>query len=994
MNSQNKQSRPKIAFFSDSRGWHKGDPSMQLFWERLSSEYEVVSFAQPYKWTTILDFISLVRDGILCPSDFDHIVLWAGVVDFSPRPIRSCSEDLLNGAHTNQVTVNHNRTKFYNRRINAKAPTVERLIKNRFLDGLDARIDLSDIVPAKHEIAYGGELTASLYSQSFLDQIAAELNSINNLIFIDTCDIHPDWDGNFMKGRPRNISVVSEYNRILVDQLTCPIVQISDWSHESLRRYTIDSIHLTQEGSDVIEARLRTELNRINSGPSLSSGNFVLTATDENFFPSTLMLIESIYETSSGSVDGVCVLDIGMASEQREMLQRLRGVYVVDYQPKDIAQLKALPFDFFEPQTYGFKSYLTVKAPHLIAAATGLSGPFNLMYVDGGIFLNHSIAPIFEELDQEGIFCVDHDDCHDLYGENPFFLLNILSPKLFDEGFELLDHEKLCKPYIKAGFFGYRSNGKWQKLIDEYWDLCLSTTVLALPKPVQDNAERMWYRNNTSIAQYVVEKFGHEKLENLLNYSNGRQDQTALSYLIAKYNVKIHNSREFNFTVSTNLGKSAAIGIFKRLAAKHPETSVDPEEFWQNKNENTNRLTKANLLPVPHIARQSASTLHRGALAQKDQIKYAGRLLNRARNIRNDTFILLGNGPSLGDVDLHSLSSYHTMVLNAAYRAYERMNFWPKYFGCFDALVCGHHSERFKELIRDSEIEKFFFINYNEQKKAIFPEGDIQTSPRFQPINFVERTVPEKDRDDILSVSFNPFIDMLTSGSNSVQTALLLGYRKIILLGCDANYTEVVDGAKQENQNKNRIVMERTPEQNVNYWFSDYQQEGDRFNLPNTAGCQLPAWGRLARSIQLLNVNAEIINCSPISRIEDFKKMPLEDALDYFNKVNVEQILEPKQRIKKPHSRIIPVTAPGSMARQQGLKDAPGTAPMPMSPTTVNASQLASRLLLDPVEMLPRVEAGGDLAFQVQQLLAADGPAAAHLRKAMAWARAAVTETA
>jgi len=980
-------SLPKLAFFSDSRGWHKHNATMRLFWEKLSDAYAVHSFAQPCKWTTILDFISAVRDGVLCPSDYDHVILWTGVVDFSPRPVTSCIEELLGGKGANQVTVNANRTRYYNRRVNAKAATVERLLTNRFLDGPDTRADINVMAPARHDIAYAGELTASLYSPEFLDQIAAELNAIPNLIFIDTCDIHPNWDGNFLKGRPRNISVVSNYNRLLTGQLSCPIIRISDWSADDLRRFTVDSIHVTQAGSDWIETRLRTELDRIRSTPVLSGGNFVLTATDANFFPSTLILLESIRETSSGSVDGVCILDIGMDMPQRQLLESQRNVLVVDYLPEDMAQLKAMPFDFFEPQTYGFKSYLTVKAPQLIARKTGLQGPFNLMYIDGGIFLNRSIAPIFEALNRDGVFCVDHDDCHDLYGDNPFFLLNILAPRLFAEGFEQLPNEKLCKPYIKAGFFGYRAGGPWQFLIDEYWQLCLTSSVLALPKPVTDHTERMWYRNNTSVARYANENLRPGIPAHCFDYSNARQDQTALSYLVARYDAPISNSRGFNFSVSSNLQKISAMTILGRLAKKHPETRVDPEKFWQERNEDTNRLTPANLLPIPNVARHSLSTLHRGALARKDQVKYAGRLLNTARNIRNDTFILLGNGPSLADVDLHSLRPYHTMGLNAAYRAYERLGFWPQYFGCFDALVCGHHSARFKELIRDSQIEKFFFINYNEQKKPIFPEQDIQSSPRFQPINFVERTMPEKDRDDILSVSFNPFIDMLTSGSNSIQIALLMGYRKIILLGCDANYTEVVDGAKQEERNKNRIVMERTPEQNVNYWFADYQQEGDRFNLPNTVGCQLPAWGRLARSIQLLNINAEIINCSPISRIEDFKKMPLADALDYFDNVDVSRVSEPTVRTRRQHTAaVISNRVPTPKPVQT---NGPTVVPLQTSERTDASTppDLSARLLLDPAAILPQLDPGGVLHQAAEALLAQGGPEAEHFARVRDWAR-------
>ena len=37
---------------------------------------------------------------------------------------------------------------------------------------------------------------------------------------------------------------------------------------------------------------------------------------------------------------------------------------------------------------------------------------------------------------------------------------------------------------------------------------------------------------------------------------------------------------------------------------------------------------------------------------------------------------------------------------------------------------------------------------------------------------------------------------MRTSGANTIQSALLMGYRKFIILGVDQNYVEVVDGAK------------------------------------------------------------------------------------------------------------------------------------------------------------------------------------------------------
>ena len=48
--------------------------------------------------------------------------------------------------------------------------------------------------------------------------------------------------------------------------------------------------------------------------------------------------------------------------------------------------------------------------------------------------------------------------------------------------------------------------------------------------------------------------------------------------------------------------------------------------------------------------------------------KYLGELLNTASNIKEEIFILLGNGPSLADVDLKTLNKFDTFGLNTAYK--------------------------------------------------------------------------------------------------------------------------------------------------------------------------------------------------------------------------------------------------------------------------------------------------------------------------------------
>ena len=60
------------------------------------------------------------------------------------------------------------------------------------------------------------------------------------------------------------------------------------------------------------------------------------------------------------------------------------------------------------------------------------------------------------------------------------------------------------------------------------------------------------------------------------------------------------------------------------------------------------------------------------------------------------TLFIMGNGPSLGEImndpkKLQVLRNNHTFGLNAAYRAYEKYNFYPTYFGCFYYVVNESH---------------------------------------------------------------------------------------------------------------------------------------------------------------------------------------------------------------------------------------------------------------------------------------------------------------
>jgi hypothetical protein len=229
--------------------------------------------------------------------------------------------------------------------------------------------------------------------------------------------------------------------------------------------------------------------------------------------------------------------------------------------------------------------------------------------------------------------------------------------------------------------------------------------------------------------------------------------------------------------------------------------------------------------------------------------------------VKKKTLVVMGNGPSLKDVDFNTLRGCDTFGLNSAYRAYPRLNWWPTYHGCFDYRVTDNHREKFIDLIDSGKIKKHFYIR------------NLSDKENFQYVNLLGYGSTNRMNNKL--EDFKAFHDNGNSGANACSVGVCLGYKKIILLGVDCNYVEFVDGSKKDGPGG--LVMEKTPDKNPNYWFDDYQQRGDEYNIPAGLSFHMPTWNLFA--YRASHANIEVINCSPITTLRGFKRMTLKEAL-------------------------------------------------------------------------------------------------------------------
>ena len=174
---------------------------------------------------------------------------------------------------------------------------------------------------------------------------------------------------------------------------------------------------------------------------------------------------------------------------------------------------------------------------------------------------------------------------------------------------------------------------------------------------------------------------------------------------------------------------------------------------------------------------------------------------------------VLGNGKSLKDIDLSSLK-HDSIGMNVAYRFWYKINWFPTYYCCLDKIVIKYHAKNILNMINENKIKKFFLT------KSIL---DV-----YKNLDCNEKIIWIED----LQLKNKHFDSPhLTTGSGSIRFCKYLGYDDIIIYGIDSNYINFIPESKELT--KNILIITETPKYNPNYFFNEYQQKGDLYQIPN-----------------------------------------------------------------------------------------------------------------------------------------------------------------
>lgn len=216
----------------------------------------------------------------------------------------------------------------------------------------------------------------------------------------------------------------------------------------------------------------------------------------------------------------------------------------------------------------------------------------------------------------------------------------------------------------------------------------------------------------------------------------------------------------------------------------------------------------------------------------------------------SDIFIL-GNGPSLAQVDFERLVGHITLASNKIFLAFDKTTWRPTYYTVEDDLVLQQNIGN---------------ISCVDAKK-IMPSSSLLYSGKINGAEYFKYKQQHHYPDRPNFCTSDTFYWGSTVVYTQIQLAKYMGAKRIILLGVDFSF----DVPKSASSSTKEI----TSEGECNHFHADYRKPGEKWNIPNLQN-QILAFEAAKEACDRDGV--EIFNAAKGSKLDVF----LHDDLERF----------------------------------------------------------------------------------------------------------------
>jgi len=188
-------------------------------------------------------------------------------------------------------------------------------------------------------------------------------------------------------------------------------------------------------------------------------------------------------------------------------------------------------------------------------------------------------------------------------------------------------------------------------------------------------------------------------------------------------------------------------------------------------------------------------------------------------------YFIMGNGPSINQMDLELLKNEVVWGFNKCYLLFDEITWRPMFYATNDKRLTAHIASKIDQLVRQTDTCTFFFPSHYYQLEIL----------QLYPNIYWFHEKPWRDNQDSETPFFSKDPSQYVSSAATVtiaglQLATYLGFNPIYLIGCDTAYS-IPDTVLYEDSEGHNIVS--TSNNDPNHFSPDYTSRGDKWTMPD-----------------------------------------------------------------------------------------------------------------------------------------------------------------
>ena len=252
----------------------------------------------------------------------------------------------------------------------------------------------------------------------------------------------------------------------------------------------------------------------------------------------------------------------------------------------------------------------------------------------------------------------------------------------------------------------------------------------------------------------------------------------------------------------------------------------------------------------------------------EQNVRQANIRLKKIKNYyRGKRCFIMGNGPSLNQMELDLFRNDFVWASNKCYLLFDRINWKPSFYVAVDKRVVPDISEKINKMILDMHDSLFFFPVHFRLSGRLLSDSNVYW---YREVD----SYPYISSQEMFTVDASKWVsNVKTVTIAALQLAVYLGFDPIYLIGCDTSYS-IPDSVEVESKNPNFLVSSQNDD--PNHFDPNYFGKGSKWHIPH-ADMMISHYIKAKKICDNIGVN--VYNATVGGKLEVFPRV---DYIDLF----------------------------------------------------------------------------------------------------------------